>query len=213
MQDGPSGPPWQEPGRRPSLSTRTPVPAPPAQLALMPPVDSDPQPAQLAPTLPFHRDRPRPRTDSVSNPSVDRPGATAASVTQPNPDGPPQCSFCLQALVDDQEALLCGHVYHAYCIERYCEVNRRDKTHSCPMRCHESGALCDASGDGDHTPNPPSTVRVPALEAEEPEPEESRAPTPEYASDVEQLITDALDQAEQDANPADPGTRGPQEEG
>jgi hypothetical protein len=216
-QDDLAGPPQQEPGRRPSLRTRTLVPAPPAQLVLMPPVDRDPQPAQLALTLPFHSDHPRPRTDSISNPSVDRPGATAASVTQPNPDGPPQCSFCLQALVDDQEALLCGHVYHAYCIERYCEVNRRDKMHACPMRCHESGAPRDpARGDGDHTPNPPTTVRVPvpeagALEPEAPEPEESRAPA--HASDVEQLITDALDQAEQDANPVDPGARGPQEEG
>jgi len=180
-----NGSPDLEPGRRPSLRSRTLLPAPPAQLALMPPLD---------------------RVDSVSNPSDARTGATTALVTQPNPDQP-QCSFCLQALVDDQEALLCGHVFHAYCIERYCEVNSRDKAHACPMRCHESGVLrAPASGDGDNTPNPPSTVGASAPEGSqepEPEPEEPRAPTPEYPSDVEHLITEALDQAERDSNPVD----------
>ena len=36
------------------------------------------------------------------------------------------------------EALLCGHVFHTACINRWMEVTRRTKAECCPYKCHQN---------------------------------------------------------------------------
>ena len=131
---------------------------------------------------------------------------------------PPTCPICMQELIDEQEALLCGHVMHSGCVERMCEVNQCEKTEACPYRCHRTpsfaaashahssqGEVAEQTGalpgpEGEEQPLAP-----PVPETEEGQDEEGapgRTRTPEYISDVESVIDAALAQAEEDAQRA-----------
>ena len=61
------------------------------------------------------------------------------SVPPPKQDAP-SCLFCLQPLKDngETEALLCGHVYHTYCLNQYMQVTGKPLREACPMKCHGS---------------------------------------------------------------------------
>ena len=36
------------------------------------------------------------------------------------------------------EALVCGHLFHSECINRYCDSTGRDKATACPLKCASS---------------------------------------------------------------------------
>ena len=36
------------------------------------------------------------------------------------------------------EALLCGHLFHSECIQRYCDSSGRSKANACPLKCGNS---------------------------------------------------------------------------
>ena len=50
-----------------------------------------------------------------------------------------ECKFCLSEFGSDPvEALVCGHVFHTDCINRWMEVTRRTKAECCPYKCHQT---------------------------------------------------------------------------
>ena len=47
------------------------------------------------------------------------------------------CRFCLDLLAtSEHEALMCGHVFHTQCINRYIEVSGCSRRDSCVYKCH-----------------------------------------------------------------------------
>ena len=46
------------------------------------------------------------------------------------------CFHGMQAL----EALVCGHLFHRDCINRYCDTTGRDKANACPLKCSSSSS-------------------------------------------------------------------------
>ena len=50
-----------------------------------------------------------------------------------------ECKFCLSEFGSDPvEGLLCGHVFHTACINRWMEVTRKPKAECCPYKCHQT---------------------------------------------------------------------------
>ena len=67
----------------------------------------------------------------------------AEGQVQPPSGGPTEeilgCKFCLSEFGSDPvEGLLCGHVFHTDCINRYMEITCKPKAECCPYKCHHS---------------------------------------------------------------------------
>ena len=151
--------------------------------------------------------RPQPKAESLR---ARRPAAGREPEREP-----PTCPICMQELIDEQEALLCGHVMHSECVQRMCEMNQCPKTEACPYRCHCSPSVAAAAHaqplqeevaeqtgalpaeDGAQ----PLAGPVPATDDGQEDREEApvRQHSPDYvSSDVESSIDAALAQAEED---------------
>jgi len=49
------------------------------------------------------------------------------------------CVICQDSLgTEPVEALLCSHVFHTTCLDKYCSATGRDRTLACPMKCHRA---------------------------------------------------------------------------
>jgi hypothetical protein len=69
--------------------------------------------------------------------------------------GRPTCSICFDSVTGaqtedrDVESLLCGHVFHSYCIRKYCDVRGKTiATVMCPLRCGNVGQGTADTADG-----------------------------------------------------------------
>jgi hypothetical protein len=104
----------------------------------------------------FHQAQPG---SAVSSPSVPVPPQPKAAPVQPTvltsavqvpptvfsvqdePTGP-LCIFCQEnmdtSLPDENESLMCGHVFHVTCINESIRVTHMSKNQICPMKCHRS---------------------------------------------------------------------------
>ncbi|CAE7843361.1 unnamed protein product, partial [Symbiodinium necroappetens] len=63
-------------------------------------------------------------------------------VSPPNRWNQDICVICHGEMKQDQalEALVCGHLFHRDCINRYCDTTGRDKANACPLKCSSSSS-------------------------------------------------------------------------
>ena len=88
------------------------------------------------------------------------------------------------------EALLCGHVYHSECIQKYSVICGKPKAESCPLKCQVVMELLDAQPS--RSPSPIGDHGEPA----DPPPEQSQPAAFEVA------LAEAVQQAIQDGRAA-----------
>ena len=118
-------------------------PAPPPiagvvpKAAARPVVEASPMPLQNLPS------EPAPEAAPGSEPAPEQAGPADGQV-QPANNGEngggedrPICAVCQDVMINDQMALLCGHVYHGVCLRRWWQI-ARVPDNTCPVRCPEA---------------------------------------------------------------------------
>ena len=86
------------------------------------------------------------RAARAREPSVPEPAPAETLATpqghppgQPPPsrDDRPTCIICMCPMLPAEAttALVCGHVYHEYCIDEYAQVKGLERDRACPIRC------------------------------------------------------------------------------
>ncbi len=74
-----------------------------------------------------------------------------------DPDHPTTCPICSDILADgsDVQALMCGHPYHSYCINRYCSHAEKSlETVACPVCKETAESMRDRDGGVEQPPRP-----------------------------------------------------------